>query len=107
MVQPLQFSALPKVELEATQQFGFDSVPLSTETALGAVGSSARRQRLLACGNAAMALVVTLTVLTFGPQIAVTRLAKVVFNGCVSTAWTALSAPFEFDVLHEPPTPKP
>jgi len=107
MVQPLQLSALPKVELEATQQFWFDRVPLSTETVLAAAGSSARRQTLLACGNAAMALVVTLTVLTFGPQIAVTKFAKTVFNGCVRTAWTALSAPFEFDVLHEPPTAKP
>jgi hypothetical protein len=35
--------------------------------------------------NVAMAVVVTLTVLTLGPQIAVTRLAKVVFNGCVKT----------------------
>ena len=54
-----------------------------------------------------MAVVVTLTVLTLGPQIAVTRLAKVVFNGYVSTTWAALRAPAEPDVLHEPPTVKP
>ena len=46
-----------------------------------------------------MAVVVTLTVLTLGPQIAVTMFAKVVFNGCVKTTWTALGcAPFELGV---------
>ena len=54
-----------------------------------------------------MAVVVTVTELMFGPQIAVTKLAKTVFNGCVSTTWTALSAPFELDVLHELPTVNP
>ena len=46
-----------------------------------------------------MAVVVTLTVLTLGPQIAVTMFAKVVFNGCVKTTWSALGcAPFELGV---------
>src|SRR6516162_4939760 len=58
--------------------------------------------------NAAMAVVVTLIVLMFGPQIAVTKFAKAVFNGCVRTTWTAVSVPFELDVLHVPlPTVKP
>ena len=35
------------------------------------------------------------------------RLAKVVFNGCVSTTWTALGVPFGPDVLHELPTVNP
>ena len=63
-------------------------------------------QAVPAAGNAAMAVVVTLTVLTFGPQIAVTRFANVVFNGCVKTTWTALGVGLEPDGLHEPPTAK-
>ena len=59
-------------------------------------------------GNAAIAVVVTLMVLMFGPQIAVTKFAKAVFNGCVSATCTALScAPSELEVLHELPTVKP
>ena len=54
-----------------------------------------------------MAVVVMVTVLTFGPQIAVTKFAKVVFKGCVSTTWTALGVPVEPDVLHALPTLKP
>ena len=59
IVQPLQFWALPELGLEATQQFEFDTVPLSTKMALGAVGSRARMQALLVCGNAAIAVVAT------------------------------------------------
>jgi len=62
------------------------------------------------CGeNVAIAVVVTLTVLTFGPQIAVTRFAKAVFSGWVNTTWIALGVvpPPELDVLHELPTVKP
>src|SRR6516165_5313393 len=78
-------------------QFG-GGVPLLAGTGLAAVVQTALGQ------IAAMAVVVMVTVLIFGPQIAVTRLAKVVFNGCVSTTCTALGcAPFELDVLHERP----
>jgi hypothetical protein len=107
MVQLLQLSALAELELDATQQFRFASVPLFTKTALAAIGSRARRQAVLAVRNAAIAVVVMLTVLTLGPQIAVTKFAKAVFNGCVRTAWTALSVPFELDVLQGLPTVKP
>src|SRR5271166_390362 len=64
---------------------------------------------VLVCGkNAAMAVVVMLTELTLGPQTAVTKFAKAVFNGCVRTTWTALgSVPVELDVLHELPTVNP
>jgi hypothetical protein len=105
-VQLLQLSALPELELAATQQLGFGGIPLLMKAVLAEIESRARRQAVPA-GNAAIAVVVTLTVLTLGPQIAVTRLAKVVFNGCVKTTWTAPRFPAEPDVLHEPPTVKP
>jgi hypothetical protein len=108
MVQLLQFSAFAELELAATQQLVLVRFALSTRTPLAADGSRARMQALFVCGNAAIAVVVTLTVLTFGPHIAVTKFAKAVFNGCVRTAWTALSVPFELDVLHDKlPTVKP
>ena len=83
MVQLLQFTALAELELDATQQFEFGSVPLSIKPALAEIQSKARRQAGLVCENAATAVVVTLMILMFGPHIAVTKFAKAVFNGWV------------------------